>query len=137
MKCGWTFLGDQDQSVLLEVGQAPEIVRVVPPHFHHAEPFALPFKAMHQVGPSCFHPVGNCGGGQVLSRREEVLDLIEDPGVSNAPSANHDAVDAIFIAVSKRLFWGVDVAIAKDGNVHVGVLLTARINDQSASPLYI
>ena len=86
-------LGDQDaRRCCLKCGQAPEVVRVVAPHFDHARAARPSIRGCAPGGPVP-PPRGRplLGACQVLARGEEVLDLVEDPGVSNAASADHDA----------------------------------------------
>ena len=85
--------------MLLEMRQAAEVIGIVPAHFDHAKPGPLPCQALVDVLSCGLYSVLNRGRREVLTRGEKVLDLIENPRISNAGPPDHDAVHTEFLAV--------------------------------------
>src|ERR1700676_4003551 len=75
--------------------------------------------------PDHFYPLVDGSRFQMISCSQKMSDLPENPGISDSGASNHDAIHSIPVFIFKRFLGTVNIAVAKDGNMHTRIIFNS------------
>src|SRR5690554_7740520 len=109
-------------AVWFEVGYAFKIIGIMTAGFKNTQFFTFPINGHLQMSSGSIYAFLHGWWRQMFSGFNKVFHFFKKPRITNTRPANHRTVQPVFIAHFNGAFWGVDIAISKNRNVHSGIV---------------